>query len=156
MKTVIFLVAISLCIISCGGKRYVLRDSDPMIAFLEAHHPSMKLKRQELAKEIETCKSHLAKLDSLYGDLEQKPAKDFIYERIKSLTVQRAALVNQLAKVDAEVEKSMALEFVNSLEGGGLREASLNPLLEETTFMINQFHQFNQRATEAYDKVETK
>jgi len=151
MKKILFLSLISLSMIACEGKRYVLKDNDPKMVFLESHYPQMKITRQELAREVEVCKANLAKLDTLYGTFEQKSSKDFVYEKVKILTQDRSILVNQLNKVDAEIEKSMAVETFNSIDQGGLKLTQLNSLMEETTTLIFKSRNLNKTQHQAYN-----
>lgn len=87
--------------------------------FLTEFNPQLKLVREQLLSEMATMDANITALKKLRSGFSEKDSKQFVTEKINHADAQRQKLKEQLGRLEAEVEKGLALRELNKLDGGG-------------------------------------
>jgi hypothetical protein len=99
--------------------------------FLASYNPRAKTIRDELLAELCVCNENIEKLKRLRGGFKQESSRAFVNAKIEVLERQKEGIRSNLAAIDSEVEKGLALREFNQLDGGGVRDGEMRELLDK-------------------------
>lgn len=132
---------------------YRLDDDDPKNIFLERNFPKVKTARDDIAFQIDNTNVNIGNLIKLKRTFKQEESKKVVQHKINQLSAQRDALKTYLNKIDVELEKGMAMQAINDIDGGGLRIIDLNLIIEDADIYIRQARDTNDRISREYNGV---
>lgn len=106
--------------------------------FLTEFNPQLKLVREQLLSEIAIMDANIARLKKLRSGFSEKDSKQFVTEKINDADAQRQKLKEQLSRLEAEVEKGLALRELNKLDGGGKVAEEAEQLLADANKSLRE------------------
>lgn len=130
-------------VVAIGTAIYLVRQeikgrSAQKEKFLTEFNPQLKLVREELSSEISTLDANISRLKRLRFGFKQSESKQFLTDKIDSVDAQRQKLREHLGRIEAEVEKGLALREINKLEGGGKVSEETAQLLGSATKSLRE------------------
>lgn len=99
---------------------------------LGRYFPELKIMRQQLAAQFDSCNSRITELERLRKKLRKPDALALVGEKIRSLEKEKERLSTQIDRIDSETETGMALMAFERVDGGGMRALRLQEILEES------------------------
>lgn len=128
MKT--FWLAVA-CFVSVGHWYYsqerkqkegvIFKENDIRLEHFNSNFPTIKNVRDSLVSQYQTVGDGLKKLYALYDQVDNPSSKKMITTKIQSLLVEQREIKQQIAVLDAEIERSIVLKSFDHIESGGLK-----------------------------------
>lgn len=142
------LLACFLVLGACSRKSPNLESHDPKSVFLEQNFPKAKVVRDEIAAQINNTNVNIGNLVLLKRKFTQQEAINIVQQKINHLCGQRDTLWHHLNKIDNELEKGMAMQAFNNIDGGGVRALDLQQTLSEAQACTHQARNINSRVSQ--------
>ena len=99
----------------------VFKDNDIRLEHFNSTFPTIKNVRDNLVAQHCAAGDGLKKLYALYDQVDKPSSKKMITSKIQSLLVEQREIKQQIAVLDAEVERSIVLKSFDHIESGGLK-----------------------------------
>ena len=105
-------------------------------AFL-SQNPTLKVVLSRLQNENGIHESNIAELKKIRRSFSQESSKMMIEQKIADYTGSVARLQAQINRIDEEVERGVALQKFNQMDGGGLASADISNLIRQSSAVLN-------------------
>ena len=109
----------------------ITKTNEAKNVYMEQTLPQIKKVREQIVFQMKTCDENVVKLHNLKGTFEHQESREFVQSKITQIEKQKQAMREHLVKIDAQVEKGMALQLFNSIDGGGLHNEELDKITQE-------------------------
>jgi hypothetical protein len=118
--------------------------------FLGKYNPALKTVRQQLLTEVKNCDETIEKLQRMQRGFQQQSAKDYVQPQIDACLRQKQSLDAELARVETEVEKGVALKEFNSGDAGGQLDKDLSALINKAQASIHGAREMNSNLAQSF------
>lgn len=149
MKTLAAIICTSVFLVGCE-RSPIIKSSDPKHSYMEQNLPQVKNVREQVAFQIVQCNVNISNLNRLWRQFTQPDSRKVVEEKLKQVEAQKQCLWEQLDRIDAEVEKGIALQSFNKIDGGGTREEFFNEMVKNAYRSVNSARAVNGRVTQLY------
>jgi hypothetical protein len=158
MRVIAFVVACVfsyVLITSCWKDVNPAKLDEVKTAYIEQNLPQIKVVREQAVYQINTCNKNIETLEKLKSSFEKQESKAFVQKKIEQIAKQCNELKEHVNKIDTEVEKGLALQAFNSIDGGGIRHEEILQIADEARVSINNAQKANSNIANEYGiKVE--
>jgi hypothetical protein len=123
--------------VSCTEKKKDYNRTD-LNTFLSEYDPVMKVKREELIRNLALNREQVSKLILLKKSYKSQRAQLFVEKKVATLQGQGECLESLLNEIDAAIEVSLAAKQMNEVDAGGLKSSESEALLGQAGRLIKQ------------------
>jgi hypothetical protein len=107
---------------------YSYKQDGPHQKFVDAYMPMVKVTRDGVVHQIHVTNENIDKLYATKKQFTQESSKNMLMTRINALFEQKKSLKEVLDKIDVEVERGIALQTFNQIDGGNTRKQTISML----------------------------
>lgn len=149
MRALLMMVAGGL--VTACSPSYNYEEGGPHQKFVEAYMPHVKVTRDGVVHQIKVTDDNIDKLYDTKKKFTQESTKNMLMNRINALFAQKKSLKEVLDRIDVEVERGIALQTFNQIDGGNTRNQTINQLTAQAQERIvsaqmlnNNIHNMNE------------
>lgn len=124
-------------------ENYNYKEDGPHQKFVDAYMPMVKVTRDGVVHQIEVTHENIRKLYITKKQFTQESSKNMLMDRINALMEQKKSLKEILDQIDVEVERGIALQTFNQIDGGNTRKQTINMLNRQAQERIASAQQLN-------------
>jgi hypothetical protein len=113
--------------------------------------PMVKVTRDGVVHQIKVTEENIDKLYATKKQFTQESSKNMLMTRINALFEQKKSLKEVLNQIDVEVERGIALQTFNQIDGGNTRKQTINTLnrqaqerIASAQLLNNNIHNMNE------------
>lgn len=128
-----------------------LPSNDVRVQHLEQNYPQLKNLRDQIVFQEKTCRQNVDHLMGVRRSFSQEASRNLVDNKIKAVRQQQQQLIAQLNRIDAEVERGIALKEFNTIDGGGERKTEIEALTQESAQRIATAARLNGDVDVAYN-----
>jgi hypothetical protein len=123
------LMLLGVCgLMTACSEDYSYKVDGPHQRFVDAYMPMVKVTRDGVVHQIKVTNENIDKLYATKKQFTQVSSKNMLMTRINALFEQKKSLKEVLDQIDAEVERGIALQTFNQIDGGNTRKQTINML----------------------------
>ena len=122
---------------------YNYEEGGPHQKFVEAYMPHVKVTRDGVVHQIKVTDENIDKLYDTKKKFTQESTKNMLMNRINALYAQKKSLRDVLNQIDVEVERGIALQTFNQIDGGNTRKQTINQLTAQAQERIASAQRLN-------------
>jgi hypothetical protein len=149
MRIVLMMVVCGL--LTACSEDYSYKQDGPHQKFVDAYMPMIKVTRDGVVHQMHVTNENIDKLYATKKQFTQESSKNMLMTRINALFAQKKSLKEVLDRIDAEVERGIALQTFNQIDGGNTRNQTINMLNRQAQERVaaaqllnNNIHNMNQ------------
>ena len=132
-------------------KNYNYKEDSLQQKFVETYMPMVKVTRDGVVHQIQVTHENIRKLYITKKQFTQESSKNMLMTRINALMEQEKSLKEVLDQIDVEVERGIALQTFNQIDGGNTRNQTINMLnrqaqerIASAQMLNNNIHNMNE------------
>ena len=142
IKTISTMLLGACFLLGCSEKKKDFNRTD-LNAFLSQYDPAMKVKREELVRNLALNREQISKLVLLKKSYKSQRAQLFVEKKVETLKGQGAGLEALLNEIDAAIEVSLAAKEMDAADAGGLKSSETQALLGQADRLIQQSNELS-------------
>lgn len=119
-------------------------------SYMEQTLPQVKKTRDQVVFQIKVCNENIDKLDKLKDSFQKQESKALVQSKIDQIVVQKKNLTEHVNKIDTEVEKGLALQAFNTIDGGGIRHEELKQITQDAQKSVSNAQTVNSSIAKEY------